>query len=166
VQTTTSTLWTKTSNARLGAWWHKHCRRGEEVCVYSLPRGVDADRIRDACQYVLDELIEGTSEIPSNSRRSSCWQVGDDATYQVLHSPTPDVPVWFGLSEAHASRPDSEGTFVIVTDCLRYSPRKLEAAVWSRLNHQSTSNFPAGFPRPAKAPSPVQSGQVNPRRPC
>jgi amino acid adenylation domain-containing protein len=132
------------------------------VCVYSLPRGVDADRIRDACQYVLDELIEGTSEIPSNSRRSSCWQVGDDATYQVLHSPTPDVPVWFGLSEAHASRPDSEGTFVIVTDCLRYSPRKLEAAVWSRLNHQSTSNFPAGFPRPAKAPSPVQSGASQP----
>ena len=155
--TSTSTLWLENSNARLGAWWHKHCRRGEEVCVYSLPQGADADRVRDACQHILDELIEGTTENPSNPRRSSCWEVGDDATYQLLHSPTPDVPVWFGLSEAHASRPDSEGTFVIATDCLWYSPRKLETAVCSRLNDQSTSDFPTGFPRPAKAHSPVQS---------
>jgi hypothetical protein len=128
------------------------------VCIYSLPRGVDADRLRNACQYILDELIEGTTGSPSNGQDSSpsfCWRVDDDATYQLLHSSIPDVPVWFGLSEPHAVR--LEGTFVIATDFLWESPRKLETAIWSRLNNRCTINFPTGFPKRAKPLSLVQS---------
>jgi amino acid adenylation domain-containing protein len=136
----------------LGTWWYKHCRRGEEVCVYSLPRDVDADRLRSACQQILDELLEGTTKNSSqrqDSSPSSRWTIGNDATYQVLRSLTPHVPVWFGLSKPQAAR--LEGTFVIATDCMWYSPRELEIAVWSRLDHHCNVNPSTKFPSFAKA---------------
>jgi amino acid adenylation domain-containing protein len=131
--------------------------RRRTVCLLSTAK-CGRRSTTECLSICLDELIEGTTGSPSNgqsSSPSSSWRVGDDATYQLLHSSIPDVPVWFGLSEPHAVR--LEVTFVIAIDLLWESPRKLETAIWSRLNNHCTSNFPTGFPKRAKPLSHVQS---------
>ena len=93
------------------------------------------------------------SPCEQDSSPKPCWTSGDDARYQLLHSSTHHVPIWFGISEPHAAR--LEGNFVIAADCMWCSPRKLENAIWSRFNHRSMIDPSIAVPRLARTLSPM-----------